>query len=92
MADDDTKRGGLAERSLADGGMQNKELAEVCGRFADICQYFSQHHMDLPSQIVEEVRLVTRLSVEERITRMKQLTQELMEYLNHAGPDPQVRQ
>jgi hypothetical protein len=48
--------------------------------------------MDLPSQIVEEARLVSKLSVDDRITRMKRLNEDLMEHLNDAGPDPQVRQ
>lgn len=69
-----------------------KELAEFCARFADLCQYFSQQNMDLPPQIVDEVRLVSKLAVKERITKMKRLSQDLMEYINHAGPNPQVRQ
>jgi hypothetical protein len=48
--------------------------------------------MDLPQQVVEEVRLVSKLAVDDRIARMKSLSQELMGYLNDAGPDPQVRQ
>ena len=86
MRGDDTRREGAAERT------QEKELAEVCQRFADLCQYFSQQRMDLPSQIVEGVRLVSKLAVGDRITRMKRLNQELMEYLNEAAPNPQVRQ
>jgi hypothetical protein len=92
MAGDDTRREGPAEQSRAGTRPQEKELAEVCARFADLCQYFSQQNMDLPSQIVEQVRLVSKLAVDDRITRMKRLNQELMEYLNDAGPDPQVRQ
>ena len=68
-----------------------KELAEVCARFADICQYFSQQNMDLPSQIVDEVRLLSKLAVKERIARTKRLNQDLMEYLNDARPDSQLR-
>lgn len=76
------------------GGAPNeeKELAEFCARFADLCQYFSQQSMDLPPQIVEEVRLVSKLAVKDRIAKMKRLSQDLMEYLNDAGPDPQIRQ
>lgn len=61
-------------------------------RFADLGQYFSQQNMELPSQIVEEVRQVSKLAVDDRIIRMKHLNQELMEYLHHAGPHHQVRQ
>ena len=96
---DDKKRETLspASHTLAKskpGGAPNeeKELAEVSARFADLCQYFSQQSMDLPPQIVDEVRLVSKLEVKERIAKMKRLSQDLMEYLNDAGPDSQLRQ
>jgi hypothetical protein len=92
MTGDDTRRQRSTERGPAVAPTQEKELAEVCARFADLCQYFSQQNMDLPAQIVEEVRLVSKLAIDERIIRMKRLNQELMEYLNDAGPDPQVQQ
>ena len=92
MSGDDTKRERSEERSLGSAPTQEKELADVCARFADLCQYFSQQNMDLPSQIVDQVRLVSKLAVDDRIARMKRLNHELMEYLNDAGPEPQVRQ
>lgn len=92
MTGDDTRRQRSTERGPAGAPTQEKELAEVCARFADLCQYFSQQNMDLPAQIVEEVRLVSKLAVDDRIIRMKRLNQELMEYLDDAGPDPQVPQ
>lgn len=92
MSGDDTKRQGSEEQSPASPPTQAKELAEVCARFADLCQYFSQQNIDLPSQIVDEVRLVSKLAVGDRIARMKRLNEELIEYLNDAGPEPQVRQ
>lgn len=92
MTDDDTKRERLAHRSPGDGRAQEEALTEVCARFADLCQYFSQQNMDLPPQIVEEIRMISELSMNDRITRMKRLNQELMEYFNDAGPGPQVRQ
>lgn len=69
-----------------------KELAEVCARFADVCQHFSQQNMDLPLQIVEEVRLVSKLAVGDRIARIKRLNQDLSRYLLDAGPHPKSRQ
>lgn len=99
MAMDDKKRERLspAPQTLdksEPGGVptEEKELAEVCARFADLCQYFSQQNMDLPPQIVDEVRLVSKLAVKDRITKMKRLSQDLMEYLNDAGPNPRIRQ
>ena len=92
MTGNDTRREGSAKQNPPGAGPQETELAEVCARFADLCQYFSQQSIDLPPQVVEEVRLVSKLAVDDRIARMKSLNQELMEYLNDAGPDPQVRQ
>jgi len=71
---------------------KEKELAEVCALFADLCQYFSQQNMDLPAQVLDEVRSVSKLKVEDRIARMKGLNQELMEYLIAAGLGPEIRQ
>jgi hypothetical protein len=90
MAVDDTKRQNEPKRD--DSPTKEKELAEVCARFADLCHYFSQQNMDLPAQIVEEVRLVSKLAAEDRVARMKRLNQELMEYLQCASPGPQIRQ
>jgi hypothetical protein len=99
MAMDDKKRERMSpasqmlDQSVPRGAPTGeKELAEVCGRFADLCQFFSQQKMDLPAQVVDEIRLVSKLAVKERITKMKRLNQDLMEYLNDAGPDPQIRQ
>ncbi|MFL6302160.1 MAG: hypothetical protein ACJ72H_01350 [Candidatus Sulfotelmatobacter sp.] len=92
MTGNDTRREGSAKQNHAGTGPQEKELAEVCARFADVCQYLSQQNVELPSQVVEQVRLVSKLAVDDRIARMKRLNQELLEYLNDAGPDPQVRQ
>lgn len=92
MTNDDIKQKGTTQGSPGDGRAHQGELAEVCARFADLCQYFSQQQMDLPPQIAEEVQLVSKLSIDDRITRMKRLNQELMEYLNDAGPDSHVRQ
>ena len=71
---------------------QEKNLAEVCARFADLCQYFCQQEMELPSQIVEEVRDISKLAVADRITRIKRLNRELMEYLDAAGRHHPIRQ
>jgi hypothetical protein len=92
MTGDDKKQKRPTERSSDVAQTQEKDLAEVCARFADICQYFSQQNMDLPPHLVNEVRQVSHLAVGDRIARMRRLNQELMEYLDDAGPAPQIRQ
>jgi hypothetical protein len=90
MKADDTKR--KHEASGGGAPIHEKDLAEVCAQFADVCQYFSQQNMDLPPQILDEVRSVSKLAVPDRVARMKRLNQELMEYLHAAGSGPQIRQ
>jgi hypothetical protein len=89
MVDDPNR---LNEPDCADATTKEKELAELCAQFADLCQYFSQQYIDLPTRIVDEVRSVSKLAVADRIARMKRLNQELMEYIHGAGPGPQLRQ
>ena len=90
MKADDTKR----EHEASGGGapINEKDLAEVCAQFADVCQYFSQQNMDLPPQILAEVPSVSKLAIPDRVARMKRLNQELMEYLHACGPGRQIRQ
>jgi hypothetical protein len=78
------------EPSHDDAPIKKKGLAEVCARFADLCQCFSQQNIDLPAQIADEVRSVSKVAVENRVARMKRLNQELMEYLHGAIPGPQI--
>lgn len=69
-----------------------QELAEVCARFADVCDYFSRQNMDLPPNVLEDIKRVSKLSVPERIAAMKRLNQGLMEYINHVGQGSRIRQ
>ncbi len=71
---------------------KQKELADESTRFADLCQYFSQRKMDIPSSIVERLGNVSKLPVPDRIRAMKDINRELMEYLNDVGQDPGIRQ
>jgi|SRR5579864_1079190 len=69
-----------------------QELAEVCARFADVCDCFSRQNMDLPPNVLEDIRRVSKLSVPERIAAMRRLNQGLMEYINHVGQGSRIRQ
>jgi hypothetical protein len=69
-----------------------KELAQESARFADLCQYFERHRMDVPAEIVHELGQASRLAIPERVGAMKKLNQKLMEYLDNVGQDPGIRQ
>jgi hypothetical protein len=71
---------------------EERQLAEESARCADLCHYFSRKNMDVPGHVADELGRISRLSIAERITRMKALNQALMEYLNDAGHDTGIRQ
>src|SRR5580765_516817 len=64
-----------------------KELAEESARFADLCQYFERHRMDVPVEVLDQLGRASRLPISERLEAMKKLNQRLMECLNDAGND-----
>jgi len=69
-----------------------KNLAEECAHFADLCQYFEQQKMDVPAEIIDQLRRAAKLAEPKRIEAMKKLNQRLMEYLSDAGKGAFVRQ
>jgi hypothetical protein len=69
-----------------------KELAQESARFADLCQYFERQRMDVPVEIIDQLRRASRLAIPERVEAMKKLNQKLMEYLDNVGQDPGIRQ
>jgi hypothetical protein len=71
---------------------EEKELAKESARFADLCQYFERQRMDVPVEILDQLRRASRLAIPERVEAMKNLNQKIMEYLDNVGQDPGIRQ
>lgn len=69
-----------------------KELAQESARLADLCQYFSEQKMDVPSHLLERVGRLSELTTAGRIRAMKDINRALMEYLNDVGQDPGIRE
>lgn len=69
-----------------------KQLAEESTRLADLCQYFSQHEMDIPPELVERVAELSKLTTSERIQALVDLNRALMEHLNATGRGPGTHQ
>jgi hypothetical protein len=69
-----------------------REFAEEGTRFANIWQFFSEHRMQLPRHIVEQIGELSKLPATEQIATMRRVNQALMEYLNDVGEDSGVRQ
>src|SRR5262249_5415753 len=71
---------------------EQRELAEESTRFADIWQYFSEHRMQLPKDVVDQVSGLPKFTTAEQTTVLRRVNQKLMEYLNDVGEDSGVRQ
>lgn len=71
---------------------EQREFAVESTRFADIWQYFSEHRMQLPKGVVNQVSGLAQLTTVEQTTVLRTINQELMEYLNDVGEDSGVRQ
>lgn len=68
-----------------------REIAEELTTYADMCQFFERQTMDIPPHILRAVVQVSTLSDSERAAAMRQINQQLMEYLNDVGEDNGVR-
>lgn len=78
------------QERVSDSSVPGK-LTDVCARFADICDYFSRQRIDLPPKVLEAISSVSKLPVTERIARMNQLNQELIEYVHTVSQDSGIR-
>ena len=80
------------EQRLRELPPRQKQLAEESARLADLCQYFSQHELDIPPELVEQVAELSKLPTSERVRALVELNRALMEYLNATGQGPATRQ
>jgi hypothetical protein len=80
------------EQRLRELPLDQKQLAEESTRLADLYQYFSQHKMDIPPELVERVTQLSKLTISKRIQALVDLNRALMEYLDAIGRDPAIRQ
>lgn len=71
---------------------EQREFAKESTRFADIWQYFSEHRIQLPRDVVDQVSGLAKLSTAEQIAVMRRVNQALMVYLNDVSEDSGVRQ
>jgi len=69
-----------------------REFAEEGTHFAHLWQYFSEHRMQLPRHIVEQISELSKLSAAEQIATIRRVNQALMQYLNDVSEDSGVRQ
>jgi len=80
------------ERRMSALPPAQREFAEEGTRFANLWQYFSEHRMQLPRHIVEQISELSKLPAAEHVATMRRVNQALVEYLNDVGEDSGVRQ
>jgi hypothetical protein len=80
-------------RGVTDAGQ--REFLEEASRFATTWQYLSSVHMQIPPEIAAQVEELKdrSLSVHERVARMRDVNQRLMEFISkHDREDSPIRQ
>jgi hypothetical protein len=80
------------ERRMSCLPRAQREFAEEGTRFANLWQYFSEHRMQLPRHVVEQISELSKLTAAEQIATMRRVNQALKEYVNDVGEDSGVRQ
>jgi len=71
---------------------EQREFAEETVRFADLWQYFAEHKIQLPENVVVAVSELSKLAQKEQIALLRELNQNLMEYLHDVSEDSGIRQ
>jgi hypothetical protein len=70
---------------------QDRELLQELTRFADLWRYFQENKDKLGPEVLAALKEVPQLSVPERIERMREINQKLMERIPDAGEGPKFR-
>ena len=70
---------------------EERELVNELARFADLWRYFQERKEKLGPEIVNVISQVHSLPVPERIARLKEINQKLMERVGDAGQGAQFR-
>lgn len=79
------------DKLVASKPPEDRELLGELTRFADLWRYFQERKEKLGPEIVKAVRVVPNLPVPERIARLKEINQELMERVGDAGEGARFR-
>ena len=80
------------DKLVASKPPEERELIGELTRFADLWRYFEERKERLGPEIVKAVSEVPNLPVPERIARLKEINQKLMERVGDAGEGARFRQ
>jgi hypothetical protein len=70
---------------------EQQELLKQLTNFADLCKYFQERGQRLDGSLADAMNQAAGLPLEERIARIRQINQKLMEGVEDAGEGPQLR-
>src|SRR5262249_27208501 len=70
---------------------QEQELVKELTNFADLCKYFEEHNQDLDPSVARAVSEAATLPLEDRIVRIREINQRLMEVVNNAAERTRFR-
>lgn len=79
------------EKLVASKPPEERDLIGELTRFADLWRYFEERKEKLGREIVKAVSEVPNLPVPERIIRLKEINQKLMERVGDAGEGARFR-
>ncbi len=79
------------DRMVAAKPPEERELLGELARFADLWRYFQERDQRLGPEIVRSVSELRKLSVTERIRRLKEVNLQLMERVGDDGQGAQFR-
>jgi hypothetical protein len=79
------------EKLVASKPLEERELLTELARFVDLWRYLQAREQKLGAEIVDAVSRLRQLPVPERIARLKEINQKLMEQVGDAGEGAQFR-
>ena len=79
------------DKLVASKPPEDRELLGELTRFADLWRYFEERKEKLGPEIVKAVNEVPNVPVPERIARLKEINQKLMERVGDAGEGARFR-
>lgn len=79
------------DKLVASRPPEERELLKELARFTDLWRYFQERKEKLGPEIVNAIRDVHKLPVPERILRLKEINQKLMERVGDASEGAQLR-
>lgn len=73
------------EKQVQPHASQDRELLQELTRFGDLCRYFQENKEKLGPAILSVLKELPKLEMPERVQRIREINQKLMERIPDAG-------